>query len=393
MKISSAYFILLIMTPVAYILASLSGVKLNYAFLLILFSFSAIIIFRHSKADFYYVITGLLLGLTMLLLQSEGAFNLLSFLMGSSIFAASAIIKQQPGIRKNKFDRFRLLFSWFSIALIILALLQFFEVIPITLWNLEFSNAASISFIEDGFFYARPNGFFYHPYDLCLYLMGFLSLLTKSGRGLLASVLYISLSAIILLKAWVVTCLYIINRTLIEKVNSKPLKRVLNLTLMLFGAMLLLLIYQKYGDVIFTGRLELWLIYIDIYQSYSIMDYLFGPNSHPLEGSYLWGKEYIPGAHNQILSFFVFWGWIATLYFISWSRRLIVKHGRFVRHELWIFAVVFFTLGLTGEVVSSPLIWIALASSNLAFYKDDNTGTNTASATKKWRNSNESGDN
>lgn len=359
--------VLLITTPISYVASALSGVKVNYFFLLMLFICSVHLIYKKNKGDFIFLAIACFPAILMYIFNSFGLNAYLAFIMGFSAFFAAF---SGPG--DNSFSHaskafFRRCFVVISCSFILLVYLQYLNLIPVVFLNLKLENLASNYFLSGGSLYVRPNGYFYHPYELCLFLTGLLLYLYKTNRMFSMVFVYAPLSLIVFVKSWLMACFFLIGSLLVKRLNKNW---VLRFYYLLVGAVFIIFVvdmFSQYGDSFLSGRINLWQTYLAIYgENYTIKNYLLGPDFHPLQNSYLWSSEYVPGAHNQVISFVVFWGFLPFLCGAIFFLRFVLKYKEIIKDELFFIFAIFITLGMSGEPLSVPLMWIAFASARMA---------------------------
>ena len=367
MKVGMVFKVLLLISPISYVISSLSGVKLNYLSLFLLFVCSSFLVYKSSRLDFIFLALATFLAILMFLVGSFGFESYFSFIIGYSVLNASVFESRRQAALLFHGIAFRRSFVVISLVFSLVVVFQFLGVLPVTVWNLEFQNAASTSFLGEGFRFIRPNGFFYHPYELCLFLTGLLFYLFRIRRLSLMVFIYVPLNFMLFLKSWLLATLLFLAAYILRRLRNFWFRVMLYSSIIVVCVFFVLDLYLQFGDTLLSGRVNLWYVYFSVYrEDYGLLDYIIGPNFHPLVKSNLWLNDYVPGAHNQFVSFFVFWGILGVSFCIILLFRLFYKYGRELKDELFFLMVIVFTMGMSGEPLSVPLMWIALASGSLS---------------------------
>ena len=245
--------------------------------------------------------------------------------------------------------------------------LQFFNVLPITIGNLTFSNSVVSGFSEDMLGFSRPNGYFYHPYDLAIFLSPFIYwfCVNKRNGGLLGSavlVYFIYLKSLILWFA-----LAMLSRLLPRSVISKSWL-VVGLTML--TAIFVTGLSIAYADKDFTaGRIYLWSLYIQDYLTGGVASVMFGLPRDEISVSRILNSDALFLPHNQVLFFALFGGGALVLlysYLFNFTLKALdyVMHGHYTKIYL---VVCFITLGVTGDLSIMFPFWVAACVATIIF--------------------------
>jgi hypothetical protein len=279
---------------------------------------------------------------------------------------------------------------------IIISTLQFFDIMPLTLWNATYINSSLI----DGVWIPRPNGFLYHGSELAIILF-FVALFqyfrseTSAFWTLLALILMaamtyykaITLSIFLLLLYF----LAFINRGKLSQFSIISKKR-----LFAYGGLILFIafiaaylifstIYKHTGyylpQQLLTGRGAIWNIYSDAIKDFAVHEYLLGNgigSTYALFREYATPENYwplsiypklkfAPDGHNALLNVFINTGILGLLFFAFLFKMVHTQIKRWPhyrkRHRYFYFAffiLPIISIGITIPIYDMAIFWCCL---------------------------------
>ena len=289
---------------------------------------------------------------------------------------------------------------WIPVAF---AVLQFFELLPLTFWNASYVNSVKI----DGVYIPRPNGFLYHGSELSI-IICFLTLfqLFKPEREsfwrfillffICLATYFKSIAVCVLLIFFYF--LFFINKGSLTQYRLISKKRIYWYGGILFIASLAIAgqyfytIYQytnyPFPTSMLTGRGGIWNVYLEAIKDFTFWNYLFGSgmgSALELFRDYA-AQIFFPfielkksdikvlhDTHNAALSIFINSGIVGVLFvaFIfkmiysiiislplskKWNQKIFVA----------IFLIPLFTIGVTINMFEMAIIWPCIG---FLFYK------------------------
>ena len=279
----------------------------------------------------------------------------------------------------------------------IISILQFLELLPLTLWNATYINYSVVEGVKT----PRTNGFLYHGSELSvvIFFVAAKQLVSKKKYFLPVSLLILIIAYSTYYKALTATVLFmivyyytIINPLKIFYWTKGYFKRdkllyqflaliVILAVLFLFYKIQIQGVKELFPPELLTGRGAIWNVYLQAIKDFSITEWLFGAgigSESSLFTQYASPELYFPlrkdatsnlspDGHNAILSTFLNAGIVGIfLYFFlfklihSQVKRLKEKmKSRAIYFLVFILAIL--TIGLTIPIFKNAIYWIALS--------------------------------
>lgn len=298
---------------------------------------------------------------------------------------------------------------------VVIAILQFFDVLPITFWNATYINYA---FFGDAAV-PRPNGFLYHGSELSIIIcfIALFQFFKKEGNAFWMLILVIGIAFTTYFKALIgctaVLFLYylaFINRGSLATFRVLSKQRILwyslftvtfvgIVALRFFGQVHAFTGYYFPPDML-TGRGAIWNIYLERIKDFTAWNYLFGNgmgSSFDIFADYATPETwYLLSAeeesntdydtHNAVLSVFINSG-IVGMAFIFYLFRIVWNQiKKWAPAPSWnksmffgIFILPLLTIGVTIPIYENAIFWIALGFliCRWKFFTDDEHAVET----------------
>jgi len=279
---------------------------------------------------------------------------------------------------------------------VIIAVLQYFTLIPITFWNATYINYAYFGEIA----IPRPNGFLYHGSELSV-IICFIALFQffkkeKQAITLLIALVLISVMTYFkaLLGCTVLLLIYyvaFVNKGILSQIKLISRKRIILVSVVLIGVISVvafrffteLRAYSGYyfPPAMLTGRGAIWNIYLERIKEFSVWNYLFGNgmgSSFDIFADYAtadtWYKLAIDpkadtdyDSHNAILSIFINSGLVGIAFIVYLFKIVFTQIKNWLPSSKWnktvffgIFILPLITIGITIPIYENAIFWICL---------------------------------
>ncbi len=311
-----------------------------------------------------------------------------------------------PKATLRKYERRFYYLLWVPIGI---AVLQYFNIMPIKFWNATYVNFAYFGSLA----IPRPNGLLYHGSELSVIIcfVALYQFFKKENNAIWMLLLIIAAAFMTYFKALmgciVLLFLYYIifvNRGVLSQFKLISKKRLIFIIacalLVIIGvAIQFFSVVYYYSGYIFprdmlTGRGAIWNIYFERIKEFSFWNYLFGNgmgSSFDIFADYATADTWYllaadPNAdtdydtHNAVLSIFINSG-IVGLGFIFFLFRMVWNQiKKWAPGTSWnktvffgIFIVPLFTIGITIPIYENAIFWISLGFliHRWKFYTDD----------------------
>lgn len=250
-----------------------------------------------------------------------------------------------------------------------ITILQSAEILPIKIGALQFENSVVSAFSDELLGIKRPNGFFYHPYDLALFLTPFLYFLIT--ERLKFGTLF---AAIIAYTIYLKSLLLWVGLSAISTAKTKAIRKLLRSNSAIVAATILIAFATTTASAIYlstefsAGRTIVWRIYLNDYLNSGFQGFFFGVPKESLSiNKILYSDDKIL-PHNQILAILVFGGFLSLLIFIKlFIEALNELNSERESHIKTLVLLCFVTLGLTGDLSLMFPSWIALCVASIVF--------------------------
>jgi len=390
---------LLSLTPLFILLGNIVPpfpIKLHLIGMGLIFVTSLFILLNNPNKRWYLYF----LGFYLIIQFFQEFWNLRSFLdffFGSTILICAIDIVANPTISNqtlNKYIKRFLSLLWIPI---IIAILQFLKVIPITFWNATYINLA---YAADGSVIPRPNGLLYHGSELSIIIcfMTLFQFFKKEKEAFWLIVFLIMVSMMTYFKA-IVGCIGLLFIYYLGFVNRGVLSNFRIITkpwlifLIALGGGIISLYAINYFNLVhhytgyyfpeqmLTGRGSIWNIYLDAIKDFSLFNYLFGAgtgSSFDLFTKYASPENFYPlrvngktdiayDPHNAMLSIFIDGGMFCILLFALMYRMIRTQVKSWFPSERWnlrmLTGVIFIpllTIGITIVIFDMAIYWCCL---------------------------------
>ncbi|MBL4710016.1 MAG: O-antigen ligase family protein [Flavobacteriales bacterium] len=279
---------------------------------------------------------------------------------------------------------------WIPISI---AVLQFFEILPVTFWNASYVNYVLV----DGVDIPRPNGFLYHGSELSIILC-FTALFQyfkkeRESFWMLVFLIFICLATYFKAILGCITLLFLYYLIFVNRGVLSRFQVISKARIFWYGGVLIVIgicFAVQYSSMVYfytgnyfppqmlTGRGSIWNIYLSGIKEFSWWNHLVGngmgsafeifkeqatsENFYPLVKKSELGVVY--DTHNAILSIFVNSGLIGLL-FISFIFKMIYTQIKTWKPTaLWnkkvfiaVFIIPLMTIGVTINFYEMAIIW------------------------------------
>ncbi len=311
-----------------------------------------------------------------------------------------------PKATLQKYERRFYYLLWVPIGI---AVLQYFNIMPIKFWNATYVNFAYFGSLA----VPRPNGLLYHGSELSVIICfaALYQFFKKENNAVWMLLLIIAAAFMTYFKALmgcvVLLFLYYIifvNRGILSQFKLISKKRLIFIiacvVLVVIGiAIQFFSVVYYYSGYIFprdmlTGRGAIWNIYLERIKDFSLWNYLFGNgmgSSFDIFADYASADTWYllaadPNAdtdydtHNAVLSVFinsgiVGLGFLFFLFRMVWNQVKKWSPGASWNKTVFfgIFIVPLFTIGITIPIYENAIFWISLGFliHRWKFYTDD----------------------
>lgn len=294
---------------------------------------------------------------------------------------------------------------------IIIAIFQYFSIIPITFWKATYVNYAYFGDLA----IPRPNGLLYHGSELSV-IICFMALFQFFKKGQVAFWYLLILvcaafmtyfkalaGCVILLFMYYLT---FVNRGFWGQIRLFSRRTIVAYTVLILGVLSVVAIrffmqvhyYTGYyfPPAMLTGRGAIWNIYLERIKEFTAWNYLFGNGmgtSFDIFADYATPKTWYllavdPKAdtnydtHNAILSVFINSGVVGMAFIVYLFRIVFNQIKKWSPSPKWnktvffgIFILPLFTIGVTIPIYENAIFWIGLGFlfCRWKFYADDET--------------------
>jgi len=355
-----------------------------------------LLIINPSKKWILYV--AVLYGIVQLALNNLAFKGIIDYFFGPFILIVMLdliIYERLPIVLLEKYQKRFYTLLWVPV---IIAILQYFNIIPITFWNATYINYSYATDIPT----PRPNGFLYHGAELSIIIcfIGLYQYFKSESESFWMLLIIIVISLMTYFKA-IVGCtigLFLFYITYVNRGALSYFTFISKKRIFAYGVLFLIIAggigYQyfktvyHYTDYIFphdmlTGRGAIWNIYIDAIKEYTWFNYLFGSgidsyrevfreyasadNFYPLKYGLKKSEIELFDTHNAILSVFVNSGIIGLLFFIFLFKIIYTQIKEWSPSVKWnknvyfaVFLIPLGTIGVTIVIYEMAIFWVCL---------------------------------
>lgn len=322
--------------------------------------------------------------------------GLVDYFFGPFVFVLilDLVVNQRlPKVTLEKYEHRFYFLLWVPAGI---AVLQFFEIIPITFWNAQYINYAYFGDLA----IPRPNGLLYHGSELSV-IICFLALFQffrKDGHAFWILILLIIISAMTYFKA-LTGCILILflyhiaflNRGIFAQLKLITIRRLVFYSLIFIGfiSWMAIQFFSKihtftgyyFPSAMLTGRGAIWNIYLERMKEFTWWNYLVGNgmgSSFDIFATYATPETWYllnvdPNTdldydtHNAFLSVFINSGLVGMTFIFFLFRMLyrqvktwLPSEKRNKRLFFGIFILPLMTIGITIPIYENAIFWSAL---------------------------------
>ena len=322
--------------------------------------------------------------------------GLVDYFFGPFVFVLMLDLVVNQRLPKKTLKMYEQRFYYLLWVPALLAVLQFFELIPITFWNATYINYAYFGDLA----IPRPNGLLYHGSELSV-IICFLALFQffrKDAHAFWVLILLIIIAAMTYFKALtgciLVLFLYhiaFLNRGIFAQLKLFSIRRIVFYSLIGIGAITVLAIqfFTKiyaftgyyFPSTLLTGRGAIWNIYLERIKDFTWWNYLVGNgmgSSFDVFAAYAtpatWyllnvdpNTDLDYDTHNAVLSVFINSGLLGMTFIFFLFRMLyrqvknwLPSEKRNKRLFFGIFILPLITIGITIPIYENAIFWAAL---------------------------------
>lgn len=323
--------------------------------------------------------------------------DFIDFFFGPFVFVSMLDIYINGRVSKDTLFKYQKRFFLLMWVPMIISLLQYFDISPLTFWNATYINYSKVDGIET----PRPNGFLYHGSELSIiiFFVAVKQLFLPKKQFIIIILLigviaygtyYKALTATIVL-------LTIYYFTVVSPVRFfKWTKQLINRDKYLYIAIFILsiiglaiILYKSqvqgvkelFNPQLLTGRGSMWNIFLQAVKDFTLWEYLFGAgigSEYFLFEKYATPQLFYPlkvdpnsdityDSHNALFSIFLNVGIIgfAFLYLLfRICHKQLNKLKNITKNKaiyFAIFALPLFTIGITIPYFKNAIFWITLS--------------------------------
>lgn len=298
--------------------------------------------------------------------------------------------KRLPITLLKKYER-RFYYSlWVPISI---AILQFFEILPLTFWNATYVNEALVG----GIYIPRPNGFLYHGSELSVILcyMAIFQIFRKERESFWMLLLLLFVCLATYFKA-IFACVAVLFLYYLLFINRGALSRfqviskarifwyggILSLIGVFFILRYLSVVHHYTGyyfpPQLLTGRGSIWNIYLEGIKDFSVWNYLIGNgmgSAFEIFRNYASAETFYPltiskklyvvyDTHNAVLSIFINSGILGILFISLIFKMMYTQIIRWKPSAKWnkkvyiaVLIIPIMTIGITINFYEMAIIW------------------------------------
>ena len=245
-------------------------------------------------------------------------------------------------------------------------ILQFFDIIPMTLGQMEFLNIVGMNVFGEYDLSFRPSAYFYHPYDTSLAIVPILafSVIWISRRLSFHSLLLFSVvvMAVYSLQLKVLYGFVLFIFLFSFFLRNFKIKKIYFFCLALL--LTILVLYFSVGDYsreevsYSAGRLIIWKFnFEEFFGDFTILKSLFGLSENPLESNMSWSNDEFFSMHNLYMFLIINTGFLFTVIFIYLKQSTLNKSSLVD----FCIAIMMFTFAFTGDLMVFTSYWICIS--------------------------------
>lgn len=322
--------------------------------------------------------------------------GLVDYFFGPFVFVLMLDLVVNQRLPKKTLKMYEQRFYYLLWVPVLIAVLQFFELMPITFWNATYINYAYFGDLA----IPRPNGLLYHGSELSV-IICFLALFQffrKDAQAFWVLILLIIIAAMTYFKA-LTGCILIIflyhiaflNRGIFAQLKLFSMRRIVFYSLIGIGVITVLAIqfFTKiyaftgyyFPSTLLTGRGAIWNIYLERIKDFTWWNYLVGNgmgSSFDVFAAYATPETWYllnvdPNTdldydtHNAVLSVFINSGLLGMTFIFFLFRMLyrqvknwLPSEKRNKRLFFGIFILPLITIGITIPIYENAIFWAAL---------------------------------
>jgi hypothetical protein len=368
------------------VLPPIGFIKIHWIYIGVIFLLALLILLSKRRSSGQLLLIFLFLLIQLVVSIKFSIIDFIDFISGPIVFIAvvNTIVEDEIDIKSFQKTIRKMLF--FLGIPIVIAFLQYLNIVPLELLNAEYVNVT----IYGSEKIERVNGFLYHGIELAVIIFFFFTsilILKSSLNSYVILLLMIFAEFITTIKTGIISAIlftgyfsYLIDRRL------RLLKSILIFIIIILGFSYMYTLIPdiqenrfrfnssqfKFDDQLFTGRGYIWNTYIQGITHFDFFQIFFGAGfgSAPtiFEQNSTNRVEWSAGTHNQLLELFINGGLFAIILMFSIIRKQYQKlteffsEGRsiFSKYFIGILIIPLITMGVTSPIMSMFIYWCGL---------------------------------
>lgn len=371
------------------VLPPLGSLKFHWIYIGFVFLITVLVLIKNNRATGLFLLIVLFAAIQKAIAIEFSIKEFIDFISGPLLFIALVDTVCYSELQLETWRYYRKKFLIFAAVPIIIAILQFFKMIPLEILNANYVNITVFGSEK----IERVNGYLFHGIELAVIIAFFfinLALLASNIKVYLLFLVMIVLEFITKIKSGILTSItYLGFFTYFIDERFKFVKTIVFTSFIIAGASFIYILVPdikmqrfdfdpsnfKFKDQLFTGRGFIWNIYMKGIKQMSLGQVLFGfgYGSAPelfrqnSIGTIAFAKT-APGPHNQFLELFVNGGLFALwfMYFMLQNqyrklKLLLNNHSLLFKYYWGIILIPLFIMGLTAPIMSMFVYWCGMS--------------------------------
>lgn len=340
--------------------------------------------------------------------------GLIDYFFGPVVLLLMVDLLVNSKLPKKTLEKYERRFYYLLLVPVGVAVLQFFNILPITFWNATYVNYAYFGEVA----IPRPNGYLYHGSELSVIVcfLAIFQFFRSEPRAFWGLILIVLVALMTYFKA-VIGCvvllflfyLFFVNRQSFAPFKFMKMRWIILLSFIgliavssvLYTYFMTVYSYTGYyfPPKMLTGRGAIWNIYLERVKEFGAWNYLFGNGvgtSFDIFADYATPKTWYLLAvdanadtnydtHNAVLSVFINSGLIGIAFFVYLFRIIFNQVKKWAPTSKWnktvffgIFIIPLITIGITIPIYENAIFWVSLGflMYRWKFYTDEEQVSN-----------------